>query len=1364
MATREVKKKKDVQIYPPWRCTGKTSWCGHTVSGSNAWCGKCGGSWERCSDPSFQPPRSQSRKPDKNWDWNKHPTPQWDWQSSQRKEQQDRPRTPRKHKEKKKAKEKEKDGKDADPYTKPSTVPAPWESGAAASSSAEAANVELVNAIKQCWPDQALMPKALREVVEKQTSAAEHPQMIQELRKATTQLDRNQKLLVSLTDARQKHRESWLKHMTGLIQGWQAQLKTFQTQQEDYSNRLDKARAEVREARTTIQRLNAQIGTEAPLPAVEEEAAEVDKSLLARETDLQQRATQLLSQCVQSAEQVAIPVESGESDISDMETEDKAERGTKRHCSREPVNRASEVAAASGAVRFTDDVAPRDDLQEDRPDHFACCSSTFVLPSSFDDDCMFPFQAVASAQQLAVEVGTHLSSWTLRSPVPRQCHATDEVKESVFSFAQREYAHEDLPPGDPLDTNLGYLEDLRSIWEEHGTIADEDEGPVIFIQTWYIHHEAHPIWHVSRPIKLTREMHLWHSNILTVWDDLVQPDELIEMNIVDPLPPQSATEWACAHVILTQGLHFDMRANLLSVRSPDDLYMDIVAKAAFSLPPTVSGRGLADVSGRGDQCEHADCVINRRDLRLPLNYDQFDNPNGAGYVMTIFPSRALLGAAPGQPPVADVFREALRSDDSDIDMEDAETNALDDGDALPLEPHEEASPSPGSPSPTQVLGPALVFDDRALRGSHRRHARLHWYPYRTFITDMARLWGVTVHEVIDVHTTRVPLTGDEGDADTVSVVLQLQGDLAVGSSEKLIILDVEVHEDLDAAGLPVPARVQRSVNRIVQQFTRSQIIILAGVHRYCNQQAIRDRCLVTLNNAGSEFSFDVPPVRTVRLVDALPPSRCTWIDFSPVRWCSERLNSCRLPSFVWWPDGFEMPSLAFPEVLSVEDWDGSQPLEFIFYTDGSRSNHQVGAGIVMLFRTVDALYCGGLLSSLVDEGKTANDGEHAAMVWALLWSYQLSNWFIATFATPEVEFSFLFDSQVAGYQTSGAWRSFNSIPWNELQRGFVHILRQRHGQPALHFHYTPAHDGEYWNETADLLAKFACSHPDRVPTCDAWWFLLREPALRRAFQHIWMWEAMVQGDPAFPTLYGDQLCHVLQPCHDAQLSPHCQAAENPDAPEDPVLLDVKCATANVLSLSMVTDGQHLTSTARQLGLLRQFHDQGYHLVAIQESRLRRHLARDNEFYHIVHAPALASGHEGVQIWFSLQHRLHQAARPFRAEDVKIVFSSATTLIVKVCHPSWKFLLVNTHAPHGDHPDEVQQQHWQTIDRYLRPYLEYNLVIVDLVPKDDVINEPFRLYLLNLLPKNLLIGVLPLNLGLLTFILMPPVWNNRPNML
>lgn len=213
----------------------------------------------------------------------------------------------------------------------------PAESAGRSTGSAEQ---DLLQAVKSAFPDVSVMPAEIRAVVERQTVAQEQPQAIQALRKATTRLDKNQKLVKSLKDSQLQHRQSWQAHLTQLLTSWKSQLQEFEDQQASYQQRIVAAKEEIADARNMIQKLNTQLGSTAEaLPTLEERETTEDQ--VGQDIkQLQQQASEIITRAVTVSDIPVVDLESPEPETKVMDTEEDdgrpKERSPKRAKSIEP--------------------------------------------------------------------------------------------------------------------------------------------------------------------------------------------------------------------------------------------------------------------------------------------------------------------------------------------------------------------------------------------------------------------------------------------------------------------------------------------------------------------------------------------------------------------------------------------------------------------------------------------------------------------------------------------------------------------------------------------------------------------------------------------------------------------------------------------------------------------------------------------------------------------------------------------------------------------------------------------------------------------------------------------------------------------
>ena len=79
-----------------------------------------------------------------------------------------------------------------------------------------------------------------------------------------------------------------------------------------------------------------------------------------------------------------------------------------------------------------------------------------------------------------------------------------------------------------------------------------EEGPVIYLSTYYLSHRQCTRQAVSRPIRLTRRYEEWVEEFKLVWGDLFDRHAPYELHLVEPEPPISLTRGIVGIVLIVQ--------------------------------------------------------------------------------------------------------------------------------------------------------------------------------------------------------------------------------------------------------------------------------------------------------------------------------------------------------------------------------------------------------------------------------------------------------------------------------------------------------------------------------------------------------------------------------------------------------------------------------------------------------------------------------------------------------------------------------------------------------------------------------------------------------------------------------------------
>ena len=214
---------------------------------------------------------------------------------------------------------------------------------------------------------------------------------------------------------------------------------------------------------------------------------------------------------------------------------------------------------------------------------------------------------------------------------------------------------------------------------------------------------------------------------------------------------------------------------------------------------------------------------------------------------------------------------------------------------------------------------------------------------------------------------------------------------------------------------------------------------------------------------------------------------------------------------------------------------------------------------------------------------TPNLGEHAAMMWSLIWASQCSDWFGLHFPSHKLVFHMYFDATGTEYQAAGWWKTVEYHDWRIFMRSLVHILEGRHGSGSITWTHVKAHNEHPWNELVDKLAKHASAAGTLVTDCEPWFSWMKDPNMLLAIQWICFYERLQTAPHDAPLLNGDILEHqtLLIPMPDSQVPALTDSDPSSTAfSTTSVRFDLRIATVNVLTLTHQERG-NATAITRQ---------------------------------------------------------------------------------------------------------------------------------------------------------------------------------------
>eukprot|EP00435_Cladocopium_sp_Y103_P035841 s2481_g9.t1 len=142
------------------------------------------------------------------------------------------------------------------------------------------------------------------------------------------------------------------------------------------------------------------------------------------------------------------------------------------------------------------------------------------------------------------------------------------------------------------------------IWEllrNEGTVEDEDEGPVIFLTSFFISHANHPFCDAPRPSRFDADFRDWDRDARFIWEDVVDDSAALDIVIVQPAPPHLALPGTIATVIVQQHMTPMKHAFLTTavyIADPRTHFYD----AAHSADPVLPYAEIIRLAGTTDVC------------------------------------------------------------------------------------------------------------------------------------------------------------------------------------------------------------------------------------------------------------------------------------------------------------------------------------------------------------------------------------------------------------------------------------------------------------------------------------------------------------------------------------------------------------------------------------------------------------------------------------------------------------------------------------------------------------------------------------------------------------------------------------------
>eukprot|EP00435_Cladocopium_sp_Y103_P032318 s136_g8.t1 len=888
---------------------------------------------------------------------------------------------------------------------------------------------------------------------------------------------------------------------------------------------------------------------------------------------------------------------------------------------------------------------------------------------------------------------------------PQVCK-DDQIQPILLSFTEAflnalrlfTQAAEDLPefPSDP-EENLDlhpWVRTVHEAWSAHATLGPGGVERLGRLETWFTDHLSFQRCHFTRMAVLGGDFSHWEHEIRVLWRDRILNGAVLEFHWVEPLPEDAAAQSIGQLILVQRPVRFQ-RSLVISIY--DSGYdRGMAHSAAVVMTDRVDFHAVRSIVDAVNDCppEHAHNVcalwvgsrqmqpherfiarhghalrflIHRREADRSANMSDLDDP--------LLRDRIQHLSGLGPLPFPSVMAVLSPGWAQDLHHAFAEYSAIEREDE----------------GPVAYLQTWHLNGLRAPRCQHPRTVRLRSdaSSWQRSITD---LWDdrldlrlpfdiywvepAPLNSPMQSYIGHIIVLQEPQDAQAALLLTAIHyGDGPIEPHHAYVSEEIDVSDDL---GLLQHTACRTSVSRKDAPTPRERLTAAAVA------QAQRPR-----GEVGPTDNVNPPEIVQLHLDDYVPAPVWTTIDCQRLDFQRRQLLGLMpgVPSFCCdWSRCTDSTILAFD---SISQWHGA-----IFRP----SSQQAASGVVMTFLTDEGLHFGGFHTAWCWKAPSAPRAETSAVIVGVMWRLcgHYSLWFATHADCRCVDFIFHFDSVYAGRVAQGLCTSELNLDIAKVARSLALWLEQLLWSPPQWLH-VKGHSNDPWNDLADTVAGQAIDDSrvtfdvDLVASSCTF-----DGADLKTQQWLWLFERSLQGRSDAPVLH--QLHWKLNSAAPLQsspvpdLHPFMKFHVHRDSPHGgETFLQLRVATANVLSLYPAQDHASTFLGARAEDLAQQLRHAGIQCVGLQETRFRGNGHVFFEGFHVLSEGASVRGFGGTQFWCAHTLTTPSGSIHIDHSHLRILHGDDRRLVVQLSHPSLRVLFVVLHAPCDD--DESRMREW-----------------------------------------------------------------------
>ena len=471
----------------------------------------------------------------------------------------------------------------------------------------------------------------------------------------------------------------------------------------------------------------------------------------------------------------------------------------------------------------------------------SCGSTLFELPKMSRHDKFLAISGIVDSR--------------CPDPGPRQ-HRPDQEQNPDLPDppGRREEERPGRPQERPLHHFPSWVESLWNLLLQHGATEMLEEGPIVYLDSFYISHLHCRKQETNRSLRLDQHYEDWATQIMEVWHDHFDRNSAFEVFLVDPDPPAPITRGTVGTVLISQ--HPDGRqVAVMTTIANDDIRGPWIKEIAHSFEWMTPHRHVLHQAGVLANClEMQRQGLGRCEIRLGDFTFPHERPlrlhDGLGLVIDI---PMIVTDEIWSSMILPRLQEATRSGPSQTSTVTATEQVPDHTSFMARRPQPRQtrtstdstssssastsrSAEPSSQDPQDWRRTAIFTTD-----GQAQSALLPWHDSTELYARVATAFGVTRGEILQLYQV-LERPQDLEQIQVHCMLLQRREEPQPVHILQFILLDLEITEENNI----LPGIFTRKAAWMPHVITRQSILRILNLESLQQQQP--ERCRIWHNN------------------------------------------------------------------------------------------------------------------------------------------------------------------------------------------------------------------------------------------------------------------------------------------------------------------------------------------------------------------------------------------------------------------------------------------------------------------------------------------------------------------------------------